>query len=46
MKKKIGFYDYTVILTYLGFALAFAGILNTMNERHWDAILCLIMAGV
>ena len=45
-RKKIGFYDYTVILTYTGFLFAFMGILRAVNERYWDAVVCLLLAGI
>ena len=38
MKRKlIGYYDYTVILTYLGMLFAFSGILMVIGEDYWDA---------
>lgn len=45
-KKIIGFYDYTVILTYLGMIFAFIGILNTLNSSYMNAIICLMLAGI
>lgn len=47
MKKKlIGFYDYTVILTYCGMLLSFLGILCALHGRYWEAVCCLMIAGV
>ena len=33
-KKVIGFYDYTVVLTYLGMMIAFTGIIKVLNEDY------------
>lgn len=47
MKKKVlGFYDYTVVLTYCGMLFAFLGILRALGENYWDAIFCLMAAGI
>lgn len=47
MKKRLlGYYDYTVILTYCGMLFAFCGILCVLGEKYWEAILCLMSAGV
>ena len=47
MKKKLlGYYDYTVVLTYCGMLFAFCGILMSIGGRFLDAILCLLLAGV
>jgi CDP-diacylglycerol--serine O-phosphatidyltransferase len=47
MKKKLlGYYDYTVILTYGGMLFAFAGILYAIREAYEDAVICLMMAGI
>ncbi len=45
-KKVIGFYDYTVILTYLGMIFAFTGIIKVMNTAYTDAIFNLMFAGI
>ena len=43
--KLIGFYDYTVILTYTSLVSAICGIfLSASGHTHW-AILCLIFSG-
>lgn len=47
MKKKLlGYYDYTVILTYCGMLFAFCGILQTIKGAFWDAVICLMFAGI
>lgn len=47
MKKKLlGYYDYTVILTYCGMLFSFYGILRVINQHYWNATLCLMLAGV
>ncbi len=47
-KKKylLGYYDYTVVLTYLGMLMGFLGITLVMEMRYKDAIICLMIAGV
>lgn len=45
-KIFIGFYDYTVILTYVGMISAFIGILNTINYNFKIAIICLMFTGL
>ena len=42
----IGFYDYTVILTYLGFASGIFGILMAFNGHPLTAILALMFSGL
>ena len=42
----IGVYDYTVILTYLGFASGVFGIINACEGKILPAILCLMFAGL
>lgn len=47
MKKKVlGYYDYTVILTYCGMLFAFCGILNAIEYRLVDSLICLMLAGI
>lgn len=47
MKKKVlGYWDYTVVLTYAGMLFAYLGITNVMGEQYKQALLCLMMAGV
>lgn len=45
-KKLLGYYDYTVVLTYCGMLFSFCGLLQVMNQNYWDAALCLMLAGV
>ncbi len=42
----LGYYDYTVILTYAGMLAAFAGILLSINESFRGAVICLMIAGL
>lgn len=44
--KLIGFYDYTVLLTYMSLASALAGMLLAGRERFTAAILCLAACGI
>ena len=44
--RFIGFYDYTVILTYLSLMSAVAGILLSSQGRFTAAILCLLFSGL
>lgn len=47
MKKRLlGYYDYTVILTYCGMLFAFCGILHAVSQNYWEAAFCLMSAGV
>jgi len=41
----IGFYNYTVILTYLGLASGMLGIINAVQGKVTIAILCLLLSG-
>lgn len=45
-KKALGYYDYTVILTYCGMIIAFCGILNIIRQDYGVALICLMLAGV
>ncbi|MCR5510998.1 MAG: CDP-alcohol phosphatidyltransferase family protein [Lachnospiraceae bacterium] len=44
-KKAIGYYDYTVILTYAGMLFAFFGILKVIDQDYLTATICLLCAG-
>ena len=44
--NKIGYYDYTVVLTYSGVLLACLGIFLIMGREYWQALICLMAAGV
>jgi len=46
MLKLIGFYDYTVILTYLSLFSAVFGIVFASRECFTAAILCLMVSGI
>ncbi len=47
MKKiLLGYYDYTVILTYCGMLFAFYGILQVTDENYLPAVCCLMAAGI
>lgn len=46
-KKKLnGYYNYTVVLTYLGMLVGFTGIIYTMEGWHIPALMCLMIAGI
>ncbi|MGN0334486.1 MAG: CDP-alcohol phosphatidyltransferase family protein [Lachnospiraceae bacterium] len=42
----LGFYNYTVILTYLGMLISFAGITCILNGDVHTALICLMLSGV
>src|SRR5574344_2036014 len=42
----IGFYDYTVWLTYLGFLSGLVGIINAFSGHSFLAIICLMFSGL
>lgn len=44
--KFIGFYDYTVILTYMSLASAFAGMCLAHQGSFTGAVLCLMLSGL
>lgn len=47
MKRKLlGYYDYTVILTYCGMLFGFCGIISAINQNYCVAVFCLMAAGV
>jgi len=41
----IGFYNYTVILTYLGTVSGFIGLYFAMNSKVTEALICLLVCG-
>lgn len=45
-KKMLGYYDYTVILTYCGTLFAFLGILRVIRQDYGKALFCLMLSGV
>ena len=42
----IGFYNYTVLLTYLGFSSSVLGIILAMTGHTFAAIFCLMFSGL
>jgi len=46
MLRLIGFYDYTVILTYASLLSAVIGMMMASKERFTAAVLCLLLSGV
>lgn len=42
----LGFYNYTVVLTYMGMLISFLGITSALNDGIYLALVCLMMAGV
>lgn len=44
--KLIGFYNYTVVLTYLGAAAAVCGIFFSVSGHPFWGVLCLLLAGM
>ena len=46
MRKVIGFYNYTVILTYCGLFFALYGISSVMRGEYYIAVVCLMAAGL
>lgn len=47
MKKRLlGYYDYTVVLTYCGMLFAFFGLMRAIGQDYWNAVLCLMLSGV
>ena len=42
----IGFYDYTVLLTYMGFISGMTGIVLAINGQIFPAIICLMFSGL
>lgn len=45
-KKMCGYYDYTVVLTYLGLLAGFTGIMFVMEGKFRHAAICLMAAGI
>lgn len=42
----LGFYNYTVMLTYLGMMISFAGITFVLNGDIHNALICLMISGL
>lgn len=45
-KRFIGFYDYTVVLTYVGLCFTVIGMTQAIGGRFRSAIICLAMSGL
>lgn len=45
-KRLCGYYNYTVVLTYLGMLFGFTGIVFTTEGAYQHAVLCLMFAGI
>ena len=45
-KKICGYYDYTVILTYIGIFIGFTGIVFIMEGKYREASICLMISGM
>ena len=45
-KKVLGYYNYTVILTYIGMLCGFTGVICAMERNFSSALVCLLVAGV
>lgn len=46
MRKFIGFYDYTVILTYISLLFSILGIFLGIDGKYTFAVICLIVSGI
>lgn len=42
----LGFYDYTVILTYIGLGFSIVGMTQALDHRFKTALFCLVMSGL
>ncbi len=42
----LGFYNYTVVLTYMGMLISFLGITSALNDGIYLALVCLMLSGV
>lgn len=45
-KKILGYYDYTVILTYVGMLFGFMGLILASEGSFGSAVICLMISGV
>ncbi len=45
-KKLLGYYNYTVILTYIGMLSGFLGVVNAYEGKSLNAVICLMVAGL
>ena len=47
MKNKLlGYYNYTIILTYIGMVVGFTGITGVLSQDYIYSIICLMVAGL
>ena len=44
--RLIGFYDYTVVLTYLSLVSSLTGMVCVCRDYFWPAVGCLMFSGV
>ena len=44
-QKLLGYYNYTVILTYIGMLTGFVGIVYAFESNAFSAVICLMIAG-
>ncbi len=44
--KLIGFYNYTVVLTYIGMLIGFLGVMLAIEQQYVGSLICLMVAGV
>ena len=45
-QKLLGYYNYTVILTYIGMLTGFIGIIYAFENNSFGAVICLMIAGL
>jgi CDP-diacylglycerol---serine O-phosphatidyltransferase len=45
-KRMIGFYNFSVVLTYIGLAFSIYGMTQALNDNHKIAFVCLMMSGL
>ena len=45
-RRALGYYNYTVVLTYIGMLVGFTGIICAMERNFRSALVCLLVAGV
>ncbi len=45
-QKLLGYYNYTVVLTYIGMLIGFAGVFCAADNQIFSALVCLMAAGV
>ena len=45
-KKLCGYYNYTVVLTYLGMLMGFTGIVLVTEGKYREAVICLMISAL